>query len=566
MLEAEPCWTNDLSESWLSGATKAGVLGFYTLCEVTHVVGYADDAPAVPVNVFTILVFEDRLQEAPTGPVFLNKDRIELKSLGGWKFGVVRYTATLPDIMQAVHGFGSSGQWSAAGTVLKLGEIVPVAPQFVPPPATESAQLNEVLKNNFWNGAYALEWFDSSKQNLKFLFDEPSRMQELSQAVQAYVPLRLASLSDRLGNIVVQLPVTILMAKFHKKGDLDGLTAEIAWHSKATPRLLRATCAMEFDGAFLGYGSTEIQAPATSVPMHNNSGLNRAVVWDDHNQLILAATGPLSYIRATSINMQLADPEPRVFTITRTDGSTDFHRVGIVQSGPFSTVGGADNYSYQEWIRRRIYAAEELRLMQERRFVQYQPDPSEQGASHRTALDDVRILLNLHGQQAAWLWDPYLSANDLLDTLFHCRYFSSDLRALTSTKAIPRAPAKTLREKILERLISLIRRPPTDADAVTRFIADQQAALTSPNSNHHGLRLEYRIKRGPAGWNFHDRFLIFPNTPQGPLAWSLGTSINTLGREHHILQRADNGRLVADAFLRLWTQLDQPEHLIWKHP
>jgi hypothetical protein len=72
MLTAEVGWTNSLSESWLLRAIPAGVLGFYTLCEVTHVVGYADEDPTVPVNVYSILVFEDRLQEAPTAPAFLN--------------------------------------------------------------------------------------------------------------------------------------------------------------------------------------------------------------------------------------------------------------------------------------------------------------------------------------------------------------------------------------------------------------------------------------------------------------------------------------------------------------
>jgi hypothetical protein len=568
MITAEVGWTNSHSESWLLRAIPAGVLGFYTLCEVTHVVGYADEAPTVPVNVYSILVFEDRLQEAPTAPAFLNgNNRIELKSLPGWKFGVVRYTAAMPDVTQTVSRFGSTGKWNSAGTVLKLGEIVPIAPQFVPPHATESIQLNELLKNNFWNGAYVLEWFDSVKDNLKFLFDEPQLLQELSQAVQSFVPLRLASLSDRLGNVVIQLPVTVLMCKFHKKSDLDGLTAEIAWHSNATPRPLRATCTMEFDGALWGYGSAQAQSPTTPVAMHDTAGLNRAVVWDDYNELILAATGPFSYIRAApTINMQIVDSEPRVFTITRADGSTEFHRVGLMQPVQTSAVGTADNYAFREWIRRRIYAAEESRLMQERRFVQYQPESSKQEESHKKALGDIRILINTYGQGAAWLWDPYLSANDLFDTLFHCQHAHSDLRALTSAKATPRPPAKSLCEQIFEKLLRSVRPPSANADAVTQFIVDQGSALGESNSNHRGLGLEYRIKRGSAGWNFHDRFLIFPNTPQGPLAWSLGTSINTLGKEHHILQRVDNGRLVADAFVRLWTKLDQPEHLIWKHP
>jgi hypothetical protein len=80
------------------------------------------------------------------------------------------------------------------------------------------------------------------------------------------------------------------------------------------------------------------------------------------------------------------------------------------------------------------------------------------------------------------------------------------------------------------------------------------------------LSLEYRIRIGQAGFKFHDRFLIFPRIEEPPLAWSLGTSVNGVGKAHHILQRVDNGRLIMDAFAELWDQLTGSRHLIWKTP
>jgi hypothetical protein len=98
------------------------------------------------------------------------------------------------------------------------------------------------------------------------------------------------------------------------------------------------------------------------------------------------------------------------------------------------------------------------------------------------------------------------------------------------------------------------------------FADRQRAILDGCVSNYHGLRLEYRMKTGPAGWRFHDRFLIFPGADRGALAWSLGTSVNSLGRQHHILQQVTDGQLIADAFRELWDELDTPECLIWKKP
>ena len=94
----------------------------------------------------------------------------------------------------------------------------------------------------------------------------------------------------------------------------------------------------------------------------------------------------------------------------------------------------------------------------------------------------------------------------------------------------------------------------------------QNARLTNLKSNFRGLDLEYRIRTGSAGWGFHDRFLIFPTAERAAQAWSLGTSVNSLGDRHHILQQVGDGQRIRDAFAELWDALDQPEHLIWKTP
>jgi hypothetical protein len=98
------------------------------------------------------------------------------------------------------------------------------------------------------------------------------------------------------------------------------------------------------------------------------------------------------------------------------------------------------------------------------------------------------------------------------------------------------------------------------------FAEKQRLIFEGAKSNFLDLRLEFRMKSGPAGWAFHDRFLIFPATGRGALAWSLGTSVNSLGKQHHILQRVDDGQLIMQAFRELWDQLDRPDHLVWKKP
>jgi hypothetical protein len=205
--------------------------------------------------------------------------------------------------------------------------------------------------------------------------------------------------------------------------------------------------------------------------------------------------------------------------------------------------------------------------MAERVFVQYTPTPGINSEEHVKALEDIRALIGQYGREGVWLWDPYLAAHDILETLFHCPYSGSDLRALTWAKETPpeRSP-RSLTKCITHYITQRFSKRTSQLTNWQKWVERQRVALNSIESNWLGLRLEYRVKHGPAGFGFHDRFLIFPRAGEDALAWSLGISVNAIGMEHHILQRVDNGQHIQDAFLKLWEQLDQPEHLIWKKP
>ena len=512
------------------------VLGFYTHFEATEIVAFIK-GQTNPVNVFTILVAEDRGNEESQACTFLNTvGRIEVKGLKGWAFGVVRYTCPVADLVPALELLSAKGEWQQSGNPLVLGKLVAVPRQFVPPDAAATIPWNHVLKNNFWNGSHLFEWSDQEKNVLRPLFEEPQRLQELSEKIQEYAPIGVAALSDRLGNLVLQLPVTILQSKFRQQRDSHNFQVQLAWHPKATPRPLRASCEWEFDQTIGGYASVPIQAPETILPMQAGNGGHRGIIWDETHQVVLAATGPMHIINQVSLGMHVADSEPRTFSVKQKDGTIKSFRIGI---GTPST---------QIIANQRMYREQMSLLEEERRFVQYKPKHGCQDTSHEKALDDLRYIFNKFGQEGAWLWDPYLSANDVLKTLFHCIHAGSDLRALTSGNEVPD-----------------VNIAPTTSGTLG-YIANQKAELDGAQSNWRGLRLEYRIRHGSDGWRFHDRFLIFPKTNNGALAWSLGTSVNSLGKEHHILQQVDDGQLIMDAFVELWNCLNKPQHLIWKKP
>lgn len=510
-----------------------GVVGTFQSFEAVEI--FATPRGQQPINVLTVVVAE--ANEAPSEkPVFLTAKPIKVKAAPNWAIGVQRYRRPISELQAALDDLTAHFEWRPSGAPSKTGRLVTMPPIFVPPNSGEEVPLNRVLKNNFWNGSHVLEWGDREKDLLKPLLDNPRDLQTLSDAVEAVLPIRLAGLSDRLGHVVIQIPVTSVMALFGQDRAAGNPTIELAWADGVSPRPLIGGCRMEFDGILTGSGTAEITEGAVSLPPAGRGEL-RAFVWDDVHQLTIAATAPSSFTHTIDLNISMVDPEPRTFSIPMPDGTYDHRRVGLVAKPMISKIGDQFGDDAGGWTGKRIYQERATRLAEERVFKAYRPSGNPE-ADHAAAIDDLRLLIKRYGKDGAWLWDPYLGAREVFETLFYCPTSGVELRALTAGKS------KTAKR--------------------AAFLAEQRTVLKSVTGNLRGLRLEFRARSGATGWPFHDRFLIFPAKEGAPLVWSLGTSVNGFGKEHHILQQVDNGQLIAESFEDLWGLLAGADDLIWK--
>jgi len=525
----------------LSKILAPGLIGFYKFFEVTEVVAFPEGAKD-PINVLTVAVAEERTGESTEGYRFLSETPIKLKTLKAWKFGIVRYCRPIEQLEAFLAEITTRQIWRASGHDLQLGLMTQLPSKFVPPDGLNAVPLNRVLKNNFWNGSYVFEWADPKKELLQPFFQEASRLQELSDAVNQHVPISVGALSDRLGNILLQLPVTVMTAKFASPRGDCGLVLKIGWHPLASPRDVMATCERFSDGFVSAFASVRATGPETYIPLASDEGHYRATVWDEANTGLLAATGEFNFISAIPIRMGVGSNTTRDFVITDALGNETSHKIGIVDNHTMM-VGTPCVDSNGGFTRQRMYTEEISHLTEQRRFLQYATEAGESAGERMRALSDIRRLINEHGEAGAWLWDPFLSAQDVLQTLFFCSHRNVDLRALSSGKE------------------------PPGLSSSGDFVACQRRTFVEARSNCEGLRLEFRRKFGPKGWAFHDRFLIFPRSlDRATRVWSLGTSVNGVGMEHHILQQVDNGQAVMDVFLDLWNTLDAPEHLVWRVP
>ena len=152
----------------------------------------------------------------------------------------------------------------------------------------------------------------------------------------------------------------------------------------------------------------------------------------------------------------------------------------------------------------------------------------------------INKLIKKYGKHGVYLWDPYLSAIDLLETVFFIPYAHVPVKALTSLKIAPVQNKSTVQE--------------------------YQETLTQSIIELGELNLSFLNADTSTLGNFHDRFLIFPKTVDIPeKVWSLGTSVNSLGTSHHLIYEVEDGQAIVDIFEEMWNvSIKKKENIIWQ--
>ncbi len=552
-----------------------GAIGNYKSFEVTEILGFPKDRHNQITNFMSLLVAEP--SDPPTcqtiNPTFLNKERIELPGTR-WKFGIARYRISSQQVVQALQGLSNTGKWKPGKSTLNVGTLTPIPPQFVPSDAVEAHPWNGILKNNFWVGSHVLELFDTQKTDVKFLLQEPMLLTKLAAEVMAFVKMGIDGLSDRLGNVLIQLPVTVVTTGVSGSPNGDFIVHPI-WRSGTTPRQLRVSCEKYADGTVEGYGSEDVTGSPATIPLHSPAGGARYVLWDDGNKLILGASAQTAFITAISMNIQVVGQSvsTREFSFPLSNGTLQSVAVPLIETPKPNIIGTPTHDPREPWQKNRVFRDSLKSIRTRKEFVQY---GGNSGSGMQDALKDIRTLLQMHGKVGAWLWDPYLDARDILATLFYCPHKGADLRALTAGAEPPVVKHKGgdpkttifcqraiewLRSRFFASWIGL---KPKAAPLPRQTWKDRQCEiLKNSKGNCKDLRLQFRIREGTAGWPFHDRFLIFPSETGPATAWSLGTSVNSVGQQHHILQKVADGELIRLAFLDLWNELNGGDYLVW---
>ncbi|TGK45941.1 VPA1262 family N-terminal domain-containing protein [Leptospira bouyouniensis] len=513
--------------------TTNGNIAFFKSCEVTELFLFRKTDKAI-LNFFTIAVFEEK-PFFSTNETYLTRKPINLNA--DYSLGIKRYWLSMNEVYDRYQKLRTEYKWISSNTsTSQFPPLKNLPKQFIP--SFEGNRINNILKNNFHCGSYILEFFDELKNNFDFLLkiEAINKLNQLCENIKQFVPIDLSVVRDRIGNFIFQFPVTILEIKSKALKNWDGVELNFAWHTsiQIPPDCLlqvESTIEKNYSGSVIvDYDKTQKQ----QIKIGNLDQINRWKIWRKEPSLILSSFQG-TYIRAFNLNMGIISPESRLF-------EHDGKMVEVPITSHDLGNRNLEKVDYTNYISNNLYDAEKKKLEKSLSFKQYRK-------SLNGGLKDLQHLINLKDENGVYLWDPFLSSNDILQTLYYSGKSGVPLKAIGSIndkiKKVYNSKGRTLND----------------------VIEEYRVILANPKNNNYHLNFEFRIQHSNFGWAFHDRFLIFPgNKFKRSQVYSLGTSVNSFGYSHHILQEVSHPQPVVDAFTELWEQLNFPECLVWKFP
>jgi hypothetical protein len=538
---------------------KLGKFNWFEAIEVIALVKPSSGEKATARNVFSIYVAEPG-EPPPFDPSksSLTEKLMNISRLEGWGFGVMKRVVQPSELIASIRQYGNSGVWQPAGQeVLQVGQLV-AAPQAFCPSNPNRAFLNAVLKNNFWGGSYVVELKDQSKTTLAEIAENDKMFEDLSDWLNAMLPIDLSRVPDRLGHVLFQVPAQSLIAQFRSRPN-NSLQLNMAWHPEITAREASGEYRVEEDGLVIAMERFSFPEGIGNLSVPTASGELRFSVWDDKEDVLLSATSRRISDGRVSVEsyMRTEIEQPRRFKSVGAGKALENHVVQLMEP-----MEGWRKYKQPrriqevDWQARRALKARMKQLVDSRKFVQYGVSRSPPAGEHQRALSDLRQLIRTASKGAIYLWDPYLSANDILNTLAFCKDAGTDLRGLTSSSA-----SKLSSDDDEEGDGSDMESTSAREDWIKAQAEVLDTAFTGPSN----MKLEYRVSWG-LHRRFHDRFLMFPGLGRSRTrVWSLGASVNHIGFQHCIVQEVDYPEPVLQAFQDFWDESSRVDHLIWKY-
>ena len=534
----------------LEQLTNSGVIGLYQYCKVDQIV-LLDKETNIAWNYFTNVHFSSSYDTATESTLLIRPTTLQ----NGLQLFVSQYSMRKERFIDCVHSALSTGIWSYTDSKLTEGDRIdesfstPV--KFIAENDPTGSYYNNVIPlekslygSNFLGSYYVFEIYARGERLKELLRDKDvKKIQDI--LLKCKLNYRLDELPDRIGNIVCKFDIETLRTTPKRLGE-HGMT----YSFELTPEIahdmnLHLHIEQEHDRLLYEYVDESFCLhPGESIEkgVEPNQCKTTLTISDAESKLILFRAVAdqavySSYYGQITPDYIVAMPvhQYRKVKVGDKEYSVPLRGVRMVGEPPLLLEMAEAEDRQQKW---------QDAFFKEQNYLR-----AYNAGQHDQALSNIRSIIN---DQLLWdldeirIVDPYLSPNDILNTVALCEKPGVRVCCLTDIHTI--SHNKDAIEEILTG----------DAQDVAfdEIRNSFQKELEDGLGQETDLRLSFRTVHGNNGSSFHDRYLILKYQLNKTRVWSLGTSVNSVGKSHHIVQIVESPILIDDFFDEEWSQTD----------
>jgi len=528
-----------------------GTIGLYEECELTHV--FLIEEQKIFHHYYALISFEEF-----TEPDKNNKEKNITDELfrinKKFRLGIVQKRISLEESSDIFNQL-CKGSYEFQKINFKMPEDMQLLPKTQIPSlwGYSDPMVNKILKPNLWGDKYILE-FSALNNPFISIFDS-NELEKINDKINELISINLSSVYDRIGSFIFQFPITVVSAHSGISRDWANAKISLSLHSlfKEEKNLL-SVVTTKLDDIVTGHHSIQGKYSEKELEIGDSNNLEFKVFNTCNGIIYKHSMG--NFVRNFSLNMGVSSQNSEPRTIIDCHGKTqEIH----LSSYSLCASSGIRNY-YDSRTKQRIVQNDILN--KSGRFLNVRNGEREKALAYIKK----QITEKSASCSEIWLWDPFLNDRDIIDTIYYANNTELKMKCITSYKKY-KDKIDERNEYNTKKLFKLFIRSlffrNTGEKSYLKFKEEIKQGLLN-NSNNLCVNLDFRAVHDNFGFDFHDRFLFFipKDTETLPTVFSLGTSVNGLGKSHHLIQQTLDPRNIIETFNELWKLLDNDESRI----
>lgn len=529
---------NELGKE-LSALLKDGNLGHYKYCKVDQIVLLTKDKKII--NYFTHIDFSSK----HTQTVSFNYLTSKPITVSDFRIAISSYTIPVKKFVSLYIKAAQMGRWEFDGESIIIDDAFVSHKKFIPDNDPAVSQYNcfvpveyALYGSNFMGNYYLTELY-SKKTVLNEIIG--TKEQALIQKIihSCKLNYRLDKLTDRIGNVVCKFNIESFKSKPILLGAEHGIGFEFEYSKVISRHGLSLSVVQEHDGII--YTNNFIKKfRGKDLKIPPNQCKTQISIIDRKTSLTLFY-GVYDYRSYSGNYSQITAPSFCTYRV----GERILHhkdhdeKIELFQVKP---LGDINTYIEMANANERRKFLEDKWLSEHGYIKSYMQD------NHIDAIRDIVSIMNAQGLlwdlHELWVIDPYLCANDIIQTAFYCKKPDICIKALCAYATIN--GNREVKES-------------AGFDGFEDFKNKEKESIKNVLGMKTDIHLEYRSVYNGHGVPFHDRYIILKFGINKSRVWSLGASINAIGSTHSTIQIVEAPNQIIALFENLWAQTECDE-------